>query len=148
MNLILSVYETLWRVFLRCFLKVTFRNHMTALAWCPVLTTFLMKSKNTQFKAHLFEINAVSVSSIVSEALRLYSSTRRVYRTFQLAKNLVKETVAADIECCQWNPMIWGMESLRFILMRWETIVKYFNQSPVAMRLKPSREALRPELSS
>lgn len=27
--------------------------------------------------------------------------------------------MAVGIECCQWNPAIWGMESLRFLPTRW-----------------------------
>ena len=119
MNLILPAYETLWRVVLRCFLEVVFRNHMAVPAWRPVLTAFLAKPTNAQFEAYSSETNAISVSFIVSEALRLYPPTRRVYRTFHLAKNLTEEIVAADIECCQRNPMIWSIESLRFVPMRW-----------------------------
>ena len=122
MNLILPAYETLWRVLLRCFLEVSFRNRMADLAWRPVLTNFLAKPTYAQFEADSSELNSVSISFIVLEALRLYPPTRRVYRTFQLAGSLKKETIAADIEHCQRNPTIWGEESLKFVPMRWKNL--------------------------
>ena len=122
MNFILPAYETLWRVVLRCFLEVSFRNRMADLAWRPVLTKFLAKPTYAQFEADSCELNSVSVSFIVLEALRLYPPTRRVYRTFQLAGSLKKETIAADIEHCQRNPTIWGEESLKFVPTRWKNL--------------------------
>lgn len=121
MNLILPAYETLWRVVLRCFLEVTFRNSMAS-TWQSVLAAFLAEPTYAQFRiVHSSEAKAVSVSFIVFEALRLYPPTRRVYRTFQMAEGS-EETVAADIEHCQRNPRIWGKDSLKFVPARWKNL--------------------------
>lgn len=129
LNQILPAYETLWRVVVRCFLEVSFRNNEAAPKWCNILTLFLetptterfnAEHASTQSTSNLSDDYDVSVSFLVHEALRLYPPTRRVYRTFKFASNPTTQTVAADIEGCQRNPAIWGPESLKYIPGRWK----------------------------
>lgn len=69
LNFILPAYETLWRVVLRCFVEVKFRSGAAASSYHGLFRTFL--SDPTQ-KTFAGAKNGISVSSIVSEALRLY----------------------------------------------------------------------------
>ena len=121
MNLILPAYETLWRVVLRLFLEVTFRNPEKAFSWRKPLSLFLANPNCSQFEKATGSKDAIAVSHLVDEALRLYPPTRRVYRTFSLPPNSEtrKETVTADIERCQRDPGIWGLSSLEFEPKRW-----------------------------
>lgn len=119
MNLIIPAYETLWRVVLRLFLEVAFRNSGAAPGWRQSLHIYL--GDQTKFRSRL---NAQSVppSFLVDEALRLYPPTRRLYRTFQFGPNSEKTTVSADVEACQRNPDIWGPRSFEFFPQRWENV--------------------------
>ena len=131
LNQILPAYETLWRVVVRCFLEVSFRNTEAAPKWYKVLTLFLENPTTDRFTSehasnqstsNLSDDYDVSVLFLVHEALRLYPPTRRVYRTFQLASKSTPETVAADIEGCQRNPAIWGPQSLQYMPGRWKNL--------------------------
>lgn len=119
MNLIIPAYETLWRVVLRLFLEVSFRNSDTAPGWRQTLHIYL--GDQTKFRRRL---NAQSVppSFLVDEALRLYPPTRRLYRTFQLGHNSETTTVSADVEACQRKADIWGPRSFEFFPQRWENV--------------------------
>lgn len=119
MNLIIPAYETLWRVVLRLFLEVSFRNPDGAPGWRQALHIYL--NDQTKFRSRL---NAQSVPSsfLVDEALRLYPPTRRLYRTFQLGPNSETTTVSADVEACQRKPDVWGSRSFEFLPQRWENI--------------------------
>lgn len=119
MNLIIPAYETLWRVVLRLFLEVSFRNPDAAPGWRQSLHVYL--ADQTKFRSRL---NAQSVppSFLVDEALRLYPPTRRLYRTFQLGPNSETTTVSADVEACQRQPDIWGPRSFEFFPQRWEKV--------------------------
>lgn len=119
MNLIIPAYETLWRVVLRLFLEVSFRNLDAAPGWRQALHIYL--EDQTKFRSRL---NAQSVppSFLVDEALRLYPPTRRLYRMFQLGPNSETMTVSADVEACQRKPDIWGPRSFEFFPQRWENI--------------------------
>lgn len=119
MNLIIPAYETLWRVVLRLFLEVSFRNPDAAPGWRQALHIYL--DDQTKFRSRP---NAQSVppSFLVDEALRLYPPTRRLYRTFRLGPNSETTTVSADVEACQRKPDIWGPRSFEFLPQRWENI--------------------------
>lgn len=119
MGLIIPAYETLWRVVLRLFLEVSFRNPDAAPGWRQSLNIYL--TDQTKFRSRL---NAQSIppSFLVDEALRLYPPTRRLYRTFQLGPNSETTTVSADVEACQRIPDIWGPRSLEFFPQRWENV--------------------------
>ena len=121
MNLIIPAYETLWRVVLRLFLEVSFRNSDAAPGWRQVLHIYL--ADQTKFRSRL---NAQSVppSFLVDEALRLYPPTRRLYRTFQLGPNSETTTVSADVEACQREPDVWGSRSFEFLPQRWENVTE------------------------
>lgn len=123
MNLIIPAYETLWRVVLRLFLEVSFRNHDTAPGWRQSLRVYL--DDQTKFRSRLnsAQQSVVPPSFLVDEALRLYPPTRRLYRTFQFGPNSEKTTVSADVEACQRQPDTWGPRSFDFFPQRWENDV-------------------------
>ena len=119
LNFILPAFETLWRVVLRCFIEVSFRNNDSTHRWQQVLQTFVDDPSESRFR-HCAEGTDVAASFIVSEGLRLYPPTRRVYREFQFGY-IRRETVAADIEKCQ-RSAIWGAESNLFKPSRWNNV--------------------------
>lgn len=125
MNLILPAYETVWRVVFRCFLEVVFRNPATAPAWRHALAKFLNDPTADQFK-YASKQYPVSVSFIVSEALRLYPPTKRVFRKFPEESGWGTEMFAADIEACHRDPAIWGAHSLQFVPLRWKILSPSF----------------------
>lgn len=123
MNLILPAYETIWRVVFRCFLEVAFRNPATARTFRQALVRYLEDSTVDQF-IKTFGEDAVSVSSIVSEALRLYPPTKRIFRKFPRKMGWGKETIVADIEAVQRDREIWGSQSLEFLPSRWKGLTR------------------------
>lgn len=116
LNFILPAYETLWRVVLRCFVEVRFRSGAAASSYHSLLRTFL--SDPTQ-KTFACVENGISVSFIVSEALRLYPPTRRIYRQITGGFWNKSQIVAADIEQLHRDPHFWGEDSLSFNPLRW-----------------------------
>lgn len=117
MNLLLTAYETMWRVVLRCVLEVRYRvrnepDVFDNSPWPPGSFSSTVNDDWIQvFKAYLnsvdlpsgVEYNAfwkpsergVTAIDIVKEALRLYPPSRRIHRAFG-------DTVEkADIERCQ-----------------------------------------------
>ncbi|KAI4164310.1 MAG: hypothetical protein LQ342_001956 [Letrouitia transgressa] len=126
LNLILPAYETLWRVVFRCFLEIIFRSESPTPKWTKVLSKFLRKPTDQQFR----RVNgnpetnpdAVSAMFIVNEALRLYPPTRRIYRQLHLAGKPKPEIFAADIEACQRDARIWGEDCYQFVPSRWRNL--------------------------
>ncbi|MCJ1430136.1 hypothetical protein MMC29_008051 [Sticta canariensis] len=128
MNLILPAYETMWRVVFRCFLEVAFRNPATAPTFRQALVRYLERSTAVQFEK-ASDKDPVSVSCIVSEALRLYPPTKRIFRKFPKKLGWGGETVVADIEACQRDSDIWGSQSLEFLPSRWIGLSKSARKS-------------------
>jgi len=116
LNLILPAYETLWRVVLRCFVEVKFRSGTAASAYHRLFRAFLSNPTQDTF---VCTEDGISVSFIVSEALRLYPPTRRVYRQITRGFWSKPKIVAADIEALQRDPHFWGEDSLCFNPLRW-----------------------------
>ena len=148
LNFILPAYETLWRVVLRCFIEVSFRNPDSAQKWRGILHDFHVNPSGTQFKAWADGAN-VSVSFIVSEALRLYPPTSRVYREYQIDGESSK-TVAADIESCQRRETIWGADSKLFRPTRWNDLSKEAKEAFMPFGggrfICPARETFGPRM--
>ena len=117
LNLILPAYETMWRVVLRCFLEVVFRNSGTASKSREVLAAYLGSPTSSKFNERPVDVDAGSASHIVNEALRLYPPTSRVYRHFKL--NGWKKAFAADIESCQRKTGTWTIDGTLFEPSRW-----------------------------
>ena len=138
LNLILPAYETLWRVVLSGFLHVTFveRGHPGLRA---VLAKFLaeptVEVKNNT--VHPEGIPPVSVDHIVSEALRLYPSVKRVYRQFRMDNKAGPEDVAADVERCQRDKEVWGRDADRYDPSRWNNLSNEAKDSYMAFGVKP-----------
>lgn len=118
MNMIIPTYETLWRVVLRMFLEVTFRNLTAAPGWRQTLHSYIEDQRT--FKSS--SAKTVSASVLVDEALRLYPPTRRLHRTFRLESEAETITVSADIESCQRRPETWGQQNCEFLPTRWEFV--------------------------
>ncbi|KAI9769118.1 MAG: hypothetical protein M1840_004469 [Geoglossum simile] len=117
LNLILPAYETLWRVVLRCFMEVTFRSgDGDRREWRQLFSTFLSHPTKATFE---MTTSGVSVSMVVTEALRLYPPTRRIYRLLRREFGVRPEVVAADIEYLHRDSSIWGDDSLCFKPSRW-----------------------------
>ena len=138
LNLILPAYETLWRVVLSGFLHVTFVERGNT-EWRAILAKFLAEPtvavKN--HSVHSEEKRPVSVDHIVSEALRLYPSVKRVYRQFRMDNKAGPEDVAADVESCQRNKEIWGQDADRYDPSRWDGASDDARDSYMAFGVKP-----------
>ncbi len=126
LNYIVPAYEALWRVVLRCFLEVGFRQFDDRDEWISVLDKFLANPILTTFKESSSSPttpSGISAECLINEALRLYPPTRRIYRHFEIvsedSKKPVLERVAADIEECQRNTTVWGLDALDFRPRRW-----------------------------
>ena len=128
LNFILPAYETLWRVVFLCLLEVLFRNgdDTAAASWREVLVRFLNDPTDYQFKQMIEDPSEnslpVSASFLVNEALRLYPPTKRIYRYLHLKGREKPELLAADIEKCQRNKIVWGQDSLAFNPSRWKDL--------------------------
>lgn len=121
LNLILPAYETMWRVVLRCFLEVVFRNDdEAALEWRDVLQAYLGCPTSSRFGESATSPGSISASHVVHEALRLYPPASRVYRTYELGGK--RKDFAADIEECHRNDAFWGADGQCFRPSRWTTI--------------------------
>ena len=114
LNFILPAYETLWRVVLSCFVEVAFREGALP-EWKLELVGFL--EDPTKGKLHSASCDSsVSVAFIVNEALRLYPSTKSVYREFRMETMKTTELVFADIEKRHRIPSIWASMPISSIL--------------------------------
>lgn len=124
LNLILPAYETLWRIVLRCFIEVMFHSGKRGSTWHRLLLTFLSNPTQFNFEEKSLAAGGISVSMIITEALRLYPPTRRIYRQVTRRYAIEPEIVAADIEYLHRDPHFWGEDSLRFNPSRWKGIAK------------------------
>ena len=106
LNYILPAYETLWRVVLSCFIEVTFREG-TDSTWSDILERFASHPSSTSFKFPGPAPKHVSADFIIHGALRLYPSTKSVYRTFRTKYWFWKTEVVADIQGCHQRSDIW-----------------------------------------
>ncbi|KAL8649525.1 MAG: hypothetical protein Q9210_004344 [Variospora velana] len=122
LNMLLPVYETLWRVVARCLIEVVFRPSADP-EWLLLLETFRADPSSENFsKSQPPEQDKVSVSFLVKEALRLYPPTRRIYRHVHLASKKAPELLAVDIEACHRLPQVWGENSHRYRPARWNSV--------------------------
>ncbi|KAM3069571.1 hypothetical protein ACMFMF_008786 [Clarireedia jacksonii] len=113
LSILLPAYETLWRVVLRCFLEVSFRNqpHITR-EWRNRFYDFLRDPTLQQFDKRG---RGSSVGHIVKESLRLYPPTRRIYRQ----EHDDGPILAIDVEYLQRMEEIWGVDGKSFKPERW-----------------------------
>ena len=138
LNLIIPAYETLWRVVLSGFLQMTFVRGAFP-TWRLALAKFLANPTVAARKEpiHGSEATAVSVDHIVKEALRLYPSVKRVYRQFNMDNRPKPVDVAADIEACQRNQALWGVDAQRFDPSRWINASNEAQDSYMAFGVSP-----------
>lgn len=122
MNLLLPAYETMWRVVLRCFLEVCYRNAPNSPDWIAILKAYVGNLRSGECTPnHAFHDSTTTSSGgrtaeIVKEALRLYPPTRRVHRSFN------GQRVAANIEECQRFNLLADPDPLVFRPERWREI--------------------------
>lgn len=123
LNLILPAYETLWRVVLSCLIEIAFRPGAEP-GWISELQWFHDQVSKEKFDKLTSEIHAgpASVASIVNEALRLYPSTKSVYRQFKMDNRDREEIVVAGIEGCHRKIEVWGQNAESFVPSRWNNI--------------------------
>ena len=120
LNFILPAYETLWRVVLSCFIEVIFREGALP-DWKLELVRFLEDPTRDKLKSASCD-TSVPVESIINEALRLYPSTKSVYREFRIETKRTTDIVIADIEKCHRTPSIWGANADKFDPSRWKNL--------------------------
>ncbi|KAL8923695.1 MAG: hypothetical protein Q9208_004447 [Pyrenodesmia sp. 3 TL-2023] len=123
LNMLLPVYETLWRVVANCLVEVVFRPSADP-EWYMLLKAFRANPTSEHLSRPRFGQDGVSVEFLVKEALRLYPPTRRIYRQVHLASKRKSELVAADIEKCHRLPQVWGEDSHRYRRARWTSADK------------------------
>ena len=118
LNILLPVYETLWRIVVRCFVEINFRPSSRH-QWRYAFLTFLAQPEKPQFEKRVAESDCVSVKFLVDEALRLYPPTRRIYREYKTSPESESRAVAADVEACHRLQEIWGEDSQQYRPARW-----------------------------
>ena len=136
LNFILPAYETLWRVVLSCFIEIVFRKGALP-DWQLELVRLLEKPTKDKLKSASDE-TSMSVESIVNEALRLYPSTKSVYREFRMDTKKTTDVVVADIEKCHRIPSIWGVNADKFDPSRWKNLEAQTKEA------KEAKEAFMP----
>ena len=120
LNILLPVYETLWRVVLRCFVEVLDHSHPERADWLKKLRDFLSEPDKSTFQAREA---GVSVHDLVAETLRLYPPTRRIYRqTGQIQYGV-------DVEFLHRNTDIWGLDAGKFNPRRWINVSDRQNEA-------------------
>lgn len=117
LNLILPAFETLWRVVFRCFIEVRFRGK-DGLRFNNTLFREYLDTPTSEVFNKVDSTSGVSISHIVSETLRLYPPTKRVYRQIQ-PDSIVRPDAAVDIQHIHHDPQIWGADAAEFRPSRW-----------------------------
>jgi hypothetical protein len=123
LNLILPSFETLWRIVLRLFLVLHDHDDRKE-GYKQIFLDFVQNPTSTQFNLELSE-ELISAEYLVKEALRLYPPTRRIRRVFQFADSNSDNHVtvaAADVEACQLDTDVWGVDALQFKPARWRKV--------------------------
>jgi len=130
LNLILPAYETLWRIVVLGFVEIRFRTRTGGIqsASITALRAFLANpsgpdaSYNTSTRKDTKSQGPCNITAfdIARELLRLYPSTKRVYRVFDSSPNLTAPvSVAADVEAIHRSTSIWGASAGVFDPSRW-----------------------------
>jgi len=119
LNTIIPAYESLWRVVLRCFLEVHFKENATTdqIDYARIFSRFMAHPNTSVFEAP-FQDTDISIKHIVNESLRLYPPTRRIHR------QLKDEVVKIDVEWLHRDPLSWGPDAQEFRPQRWEGVLK------------------------
>jgi hypothetical protein len=118
MNLIIPAFETMWRVVLRCFIEVRYRNSKEMKEWIASLRIYLENPVSLSDHACKEHASITVVCSLVREALRLYPPTRHIHREFEFADSSQVSAVA-DIEELHRDTNIWGFDAECFRPSRW-----------------------------
>ncbi|KAH8888099.1 hypothetical protein GQ53DRAFT_872331 [Thozetella sp. PMI_491] len=102
LGIILPAFETLWRVVLLTFVTAFHRQYNHSI-----------EERLKDIPACLGDSSSEKESlKVAKEGLRLYPSTKRVYRTD--STSFRELNVAADVEWCHRSDEIWGPDSLSF----------------------------------
>jgi len=128
MNLILPAYETMWRVVMRCFLEIRYREAEDGPAWSCIMEQYLKELENPKAlkQKAFFKVSEIGVSpmDLVKEAMRLYPPTRRVHRLFN------SEPASANIEQCHRFNVLAAPDPLQFSPARWQKIAAEILKKP------------------
>jgi cytochrome P450 len=68
---------------------------------------------------HASEDRAILAFNIIRECLRLYPSTKRIYRVFHLEGEPHPASVSANVEACHCDRAVWGDDADAFVPERW-----------------------------
>ena len=138
LNLIIPSYETLWRVVLAGFLRVTFVRKASP-TWRSALEQFFANPTIAARKEFVHDLEGipVSVDHLVKETLRLWPSVKRVRRQLHMDDRPGPEDVAADIEACQRNREVWGADAQCFVPSRWIAARNEAQNSYMAFGVSP-----------
>ncbi|RPB16781.1 hypothetical protein P167DRAFT_192534 [Morchella conica CCBAS932] len=148
LNLILPAFETLWRIVLRGFLEVQFRDKENFSLNKSLFSEYLTSPTSTVFMRE--DTRGVSVSHIINESLRLYPPTKRVYRKIQTEST--QPDVAIDIEQIHRDPETWGSDANIFRPSRWrksemnKTIAAAFIPFGMMPLICPARKIFGPRI--
>ena len=118
LKFILPAYETPWRVVLSGFIEVAFREEALP-DWKTVLVRFVEDPARDKLESASCD-TSVPVELIIREALRLYPSTKSVYRDFRVEGKRTTDVVIADIEKCHRIHSLWGINADNFDPSRWK----------------------------
>jgi hypothetical protein len=87
------------------------------------------KDAEVQGGPRALEDRTVLAFNIVREGLRLYPSTKRVYRVFHFEGDRRACPVSANVEACHRDESVWGDDAGRFVPERWGERDTHFNQA-------------------
>ncbi|CAL3971591.1 unnamed protein product [Diplocarpon coronariae] len=128
LNVILPAYLGLFRATLRCFIEVQYRSSKDNRArWSSILCEYARNAdseiEDIAWKKGTEDLSAVH---IVSETLRLYPSTSRMW----VGDSTTQEPVGVDIEGIHRTHQVWGAKPLRFMPERWTKLRIRVNEEP------------------
>jgi len=158
LNLILPAYETLWRIVLLGFAEICFRTrHGDTQSTCiTALRAFLADPSGPDNSHNSYNSSIrkdtdsdgphnITAFDIARELLRLYPSTKRVYRVFDSSSSLTAPVpVAADVEAIHRSPSIWGASAGVFDPRRWVPSVAAVDMEKEKKKERERRDAYMP----
>ncbi|PVI01801.1 hypothetical protein DM02DRAFT_524235 [Periconia macrospinosa] len=147
LNLLMHAYDTIWRVVLRCFLEIRFRNAENGPEWSEMMkhyTNMLWESamidvtSDNRFVGPLRKSSTLSLKPhfIINEALRLYPPISRIQRQYD------GELHEVDLEACHRSSLLGDDDPLVFRPERWRDLSRPRKNDYAASSAKREQERL------